>query len=252
MRYSPAGDFLAIGCKNGSLVIMAVEKEVYYSDLRGGGGPTAGTTVGGDAERHRGPLGDAAGVGVSGQEDAALRATTTTTGSGSETAPPRSAVEEMAKTTTDGDDDVNNAGGPTPSSPSSFPQRQQQQQQHQRKAYRRVAHLKGHSSRVLHVDWTVDGRFVHSCGQDYHILHWEILPPPSSLLPPPDRRDEGAAEEWRGTADDADTRAHDGDDAGAGETVPGQFQPRIFKRAFLVRDEQWATWSSTIGWPVQV
>ncbi|CAM9666776.1 unnamed protein product [Hapterophycus canaliculatus] len=25
----------------------------------------------------------------------------------------------------------------------------------------------------------------------------------------------------------------------------------MFKRAFLVRDEQWATWSSTIGWPVQ-
>ncbi|CAN0394099.1 unnamed protein product, partial [Ectocarpus sp. 8 AP-2014] len=64
------------------------------------------------------------------------------------------------------------------------------------------------SSRVLHLDWTEDGRFVHTCGQDYHLLHWDILPPSSH------RQGDGA-------------------------------------RAFLVRDEPWATWSSTIGWPVQ-
>ncbi|CAN0592095.1 unnamed protein product, partial [Laminaria digitata] len=42
------------------------------------------------------------------------------------------------------------------------------------RSYRRVACLKGHSSRILHLDWTVDGRFVHTCGQDYQVLHWEI------------------------------------------------------------------------------
>ncbi|CAN0114937.1 unnamed protein product, partial [Laminaria digitata] len=71
------------------------------------------------------------------------------------------------------------------------------------RSYRRVACLKGHSSRILHLDWTVDGRFVHTCGQDYQVLHWEILPPP-----------------------------------------PGH-------PAFLLRDEHWATWSTSIGWPVQ-
>lgn len=108
-----------------------------------------------------------------------------------------------------------------------------------RRTYRRIAHLKGHSSRVHHLDWTVDGRFVHTCGQDYQILHWEILPPP------PHRRDEGAAEEGA-----VDNDGNGGDDDG--EAVAGEFRPRMFKRAFLVRDEQWATWSSVIGWPVQV
>ncbi|CAN0382876.1 unnamed protein product, partial [Ectocarpus sp. 13 AM-2016] len=54
------------------------------------------------------------------------------------------------------------------SSPSYRPKRER------RKVYRRIAHLKGHSSRVLHLDWTEDGRFVHTCGQDYHLLHWDI------------------------------------------------------------------------------
>lgn len=43
--------------------------------------------------------------------------------------------------------------------------------------YRRIAHLKGHSSRILHVDWSTDGRCIQTCGQDYHLLYWEILPP---------------------------------------------------------------------------
>lgn len=86
--------------------------------------------------------------------------------------------------------------------------------------YRRVAYLKGHSSRILHLDWTTDGRFLQTCGQDYQLLHWEIQPP-----------DDGTCGGTIGAAD---------------------FRPRIFLRPFLLRDAQWATWSSTIGWPVQV
>lgn len=100
------------------------------------------------------------------------------------------------------------------------------------RAYRRIACLKGHSSRVLHLDWTVDGRFVHTCGQDYQVLHWEILPPP-------------------GNPAEGGESGHDGGNPGA--EVPGdEFRPRLFQRAFLLRDEHWATWSTSIGWPVQV
>lgn len=101
------------------------------------------------------------------------------------------------------------------------------------RTYRRVACLKGHSSRILHLDWTVDGRYVHTCGQDYQDLHWEILPPNS--------------------------RPADGGGAGDGTNIGGElageepeYRPRLFQRAFLLRDARWATWSTCIGWPVQV
>lgn len=201
MRYSPSGSHLAIGCKNGSLVVMAVET------------PEGGRTTGGhDAPRRTGP----------GENGYPLSGFDTDEGGG------RSA--ELSTGINDRDD---SGDGPM----LSFSYRRQKEP---RKVYRRIAHLKGHSSRMLHLDWTVDGRFVHTCGQDYHILHWEILPPP------PYRREEDATEE--GTLNEDN---NGGDDDG-GEAVAGEFRPRMFKRAFLVRDEQWATWSSTIGWPVQV
>lgn len=100
------------------------------------------------------------------------------------------------------------------------------------RGYRRVACLKGHSSRLLHLDWTVDGRFVHTCGQDYQVLHWEILPPPET------------------SAEDGES-GHFGGNLG-GEVPGEEFRPRLFQRAFLLRDEHWATWSTSIGWPVQV
>ncbi|CAN0557668.1 unnamed protein product, partial [Ectocarpus sp. 8 AP-2014] len=105
MRYSPSGSHLAIGCKNGSLVIMAVEHDDGRYD---------------DAGEQR---------GISREFSA---------DTGSE---------------------------PSPS---------YRLKQGRRTVYRRIAHLKGHSSRVLHLDWTEDGRFVHTCGQDYHLLHWDI------------------------------------------------------------------------------
>lgn len=212
MRYSPSGNFLAIGCKNGSLVVMAVEDDNISER-----GERRTASIGDAPPRHH-SQGDSASGQVTGQAAMWTR--------GTDTVP---AVEISSVM----EGDATNSSGPAPSSP------YHPQQQHLRKVYRRIAHLKGHSSRVLHLDWTVDGRFVHTCGQDSHILHWEILPPPRH------RQDEGEAEE-EGTVDGRD---HEGDDAVA---VVGQFQPRIFKRAFLVRDEQWATWSSTIGWPVQV
>lgn len=196
MRYSPSGSHLAIGCKNGSLVVMAVETP---SDAANG----ARTTCDDDnAPRYSGQGESDRPLGGRGTDHGAERRAELSTG-----------IEGRG-------------GGPWA-----------------RKIYRRIAHLKGHSSRVLHLDWTVDGRFVHTCGQDSHILHWEILPPP------PHRRDEGAAEEGA-LNDNANGGGAGGDDDG--EAVAGEFRPRMFKRAFLVRDEQWATWSSTIGWPVQV
>eukprot|EP00752_Nemacystus_decipiens_P018632 g16706.t1 len=202
MRYSPSGSHLAIGCKNGSLVIMAVES----SPDTDRGGRTSGDDN--DGSRHTGP-------GDSGRP---------LEGRGTDGGRERSAELSGGIEGQDGE----------PWSPSS-----RRRPRERRKVYRRIAHLKGHSSRVLHLDWTVDGRFVHTCGQDYHILHWEVLPPP------PHRRDEGAAEE---AALNDDGNGGGDDD---GEAVAGEFRPRMFKRAFLVRDEQWATWSSTIGWPVQ-
>lgn len=192
MRYSPSGSHLAIGCKNGSLVIMAVETGDHDDD----------------AARHTQPGESGPGTNEGGQGSAEISI----------------GIE-------------GSSGGPLSPSPSV-----RRRQQERRKIYRRIAHLKGHSSRVLHLDWTVDGRFVHTCGQDYHILHWEILPPP------PHRRDEGAPDE--GAA--LNGGGGDGGVDDAAEAVGGEFRPRMFKRAFLVRDEEWATWSSTIGWPVQV
>lgn len=202
MRYSPSGSHLAIGCKNGSLVVMAVETP---SDDANKGRITGD---GDFAPRHTGPRESGRQLSGLGTDEGGGRSPDLSTG-------------------------MEGRKGGAPSPPS------RQRPQERRKIYRRMAHLKGHSSRVLHLDWTVDGRFVHTCGQDYHILHWEILPPPSH------HRDEGTAE---------DGALHDYGNGGdeEGEAIAGEFRPRIFKRAFLVRDEQWATWSSTIGWPVQV
>lgn len=114
------------------------------------------------------------------------------------------------------------------------------------RSYRRVACLKGHSSRILHLDWTVDGRFVHTCGQDYQVLHWEILPPPPGH---PGRPAEGGGEV---AGHDGRGGGHDGSNSLGGELPGEEFRPRLFQRAFLLRDEHWATWSTSIGWPVQV
>lgn len=199
MRYSPSGSHLAIGCKNGSLVIMAVEHDDgRYDDAGEQRGTARGISLGRGDEQ---PPGMPDGMETGGR-----------------------AYEEL----------LDDAEGE--SSPSYRPKRER------RKVYRRIAHLKGHSSRVLHLDWTEDGRFVHTCGQDYHLLHWDILPPSSH------RQEDGAARE-RGEGRDT---CNSGGDEDEDEAFAGESRPRIFKRAFLVRNEPWATWSSTIGWPVQV
>lgn len=101
-----------------------------------------------------------------------------------------------------------------------------------RSGYRRIAHLKGHSSRVLHLDWTCDGRFLHTCGQDYHLIHWQILPHDPRL----------------GNSLEESLTGGDGGGSGWGA---GVFHPHMFNRGFLLRDAEWETWSSTVGWPVQ-
>lgn len=186
MRYSPSGSHLAIGCKNGSLVIMAVETDGED------GGREDQTAF--NAEQH-GRANDAL------EEDGRQRVRADGVGKAYGEAEPTAGGKRR--------------GG------SSSP----------RISYRRIAHLKGHSSRVLHLDWTTDGRFVHTCGQDYQILHWEVLPPP-----PPNQ--EGGEDVVYGNNNEGDS--------------PRDFHPRLFQRAFLLRDAQWATWSSTVGWPVQV
>lgn len=199
MRYSPSGSHLAIGCKNGSLVIMAVEHDDgRYDDAGEQRGTSRGNSLGRGVEQ---PPGVPEGMGMRDP-----------------------AYEEFSADTS------------SESSPSYGPKRER------RKVYRRIAHLKGHSSRVLHLDWTEDGRFVHTCGQDYHLLHWHILPPSSH------RQGDGAARDGGAGRDACNGGGDEEDD----EAFAGESRPRIFKRAFLVRNEPWETWSSTIGWPVQV
>ncbi|CAM9635048.1 unnamed protein product [Ectocarpus sp. 6 AP-2014] len=198
MRYSPSGSHLAIGCKNGSLVIMAVEHDDgRYDDAGEQRGTSRGISLGRGVEQ---PPEVPEGMGMSDP-----------------------AYEDFSADT-----------GSEPS-PSYRPKRGR------RTVYRRIAHLKGHSSRVLHLDWTEDGRFVHTCGQDYHLLHWDILPPSSH------RQGDGAARDGGAGRDACNGGGDEEDD----EAFAGESRPRIFKRAFLVRNEPWATWSSTIGWPVQ-
>ncbi len=224
MRFSPSGSHLAIGCKNGSLVVMAVETD-------GGAG------VDGDG---RGDGDEARRTELDGAEDP--RGRRGTHGTDQRDGEGGGGVGEEGEEKGDGDASSGGRGGGESgidSFASSSQRRRRRGREGPRRVYRRIAHFKGHSSRVLHLDWTVDGRFVHTCGQDDHILHWEILPPP------PHGRGEGAGDE----ASSDDDPNGEGDDA---EAVAGEFRPRMFKRAFLVRDEQWETWSSTIGWPVQV
>lgn len=190
MRFSPSGSHLAIGCKNGSLVIMKAEA---------GGGDSAV------------------------DEKGSFSLETNDMGKYSDPQTSAGGVHGASDRTTRGGRD-----GETLGRSASF--KGDGASSYRRPFYRRIAHLKGHSSRVLHVDWTVDGRLVHTCGQDYQILHWEILPPPS--------REDGSCGASYG-------------DYGDG-WVAGEFRPRMFQRAFLLRDVQWSTWSSTIGWSVQV
>lgn len=169
MRFSPSGSHLAIGCRSGSLVIMAVD-----GGARGDDGDVDLSEA--DEGVRRGDRKDGRGFDDAwGGDDGGQR------GRGDH----RRGVDSRLDRGADG----------------------------RSCSYRRVAHLKGHASRVLHLDWSTDGRFVHTCGQDYQILHWEIVP-------------------------------SQGTSAG--------FRPCMFQRAFLLRDIPWATWSSTVGWPVQV
>lgn len=185
MRYSPSGSHLAIGCKNGCLVIMAMDPTAregsYDLEHRGSKAKLPGkkTEEKQDPEDNHGPERD----GVLGNDRQ---------------------VDLMPRSGGDGGTETKE----------NFTVSQR------RIRYCRVACLKGHSSRILHLDWTTDGRFVQTCGQDYQVLHWEILPP--------------------------DDRSYGGTPRAA------DFRPRIFLRPFLLRDAQWATWSSTVGWPVQV
>lgn len=199
MRYSPAGSHLAVGCKNGSLVIMEVSLDkVGGRDVKGTQGDVVSNT----------------------------RSTGWWDGSSQI---PRMDVEGLsglAHDTIGGAiweghiQDTSRQQHPLTQVDSSVP----------RTSYRRIAHLKGHSSRVLHLDWTMDGRFLHTCGQDYQLLHWEILPAPKTNEMP-----EKAIHETVGD-----------------RTGVARFRPRLSQRAFLLRDATWATWTSTVGWPVQV
>lgn len=185
MRFSPSGSHLAIGCKNGALVVMAVEG---FTPVIGGRG-------------ERGP--DKSG------------STGESTGGGGDS----------------------------------------------RSGYRRIAHLKGHSSRILHLDWTVDGRSLQTCGQDYHLLYWEISRP---ILPTPAEKQQhggGSASGHGGHGSDSqsDDRERGGGAVGRGDQwISGDggkyedFTPRLFHRGYLMRDAEWATWSCTLGWAVQV
>lgn len=178
MRYSPSGSHLAIGCKNGYLVIMAIDHSTVGD---GSYDPDEAEMPGKkteDLEDNHDPKRD--GIRSDSHEvDLMMSATR---------------GEEIKET---------------------FPVPQRGLR------YRRVACLKGHSSRILHLDWTKDGRFLQTCGQDYQLLHWEVIP-----------SEDGTYSNTTGRA--------------------ANFRPRIFLRPFLLRDAQWATWSSTIGWPVQV
>ena len=195
MRYSPSGSHLAIGCRNGCLVIMAaVDSTGEEHDVK-----DLATEAGKPSEKRHVEKSDRKGPGRDGVDDdrdeVALGSgePQRSEGVGRKDAALKALREDSCYT------------GP------------------RLMRYRRVACLKGHSSRVLHLDWTTDGRFVHTCGQDYQVLHWEILPPGGNLS--------------------NSISSHDGS---------GDFRPRIFQRPFLLRDARWATWSSTLGWPVQV
>ena len=195
MRYSPSGSHLAIGCRNGCLVIMAaVDSTGEEHDVK-----DLATEAGKPSEKRHVEKSDRKGPDRDGVDDdrdeVALGSgePQRSEGVGRKDAALKALREDSCYT------------GP------------------RLMRYRRVACLKGHSSRVLHLDWTTDGRFVHTCGQDYQVLHWEILPPGGNLS--------------------NSISSHDGS---------GDFRPRIFQRPFLLRDARWATWSSTLGWPVQV
>ena len=43
------------------------------------------------------------------------------------------------------------------------------------KRYRRVGRCKGHSSAVLHIDWSTDGRILQSTCAAGEILYWDAL-----------------------------------------------------------------------------
>lgn len=141
-----------------------------------------------------------------------------------------------------------------------------------RGGYRRIAHLKGHSSRILHLDWTTDGRCLQTCGQDYHLLFWEILPPPlptnvsspslsmrtaTATSTPALRRQQQRQQQRLGSEPGEGSTSSARNNAATSnyeqqEKSDGCFSPRLFNRGYLLRDAEWATWSSTVGWPVQV
>lgn len=218
MRYSPSGSHLAIGCKTGTLVIMAIETEGKDGTGENDARAQRKNVYLTEPSDHPLSPGDPVSFNNSEQEEEA--------GKGDKREPQPSR-EENAREQKIGRDETPRA----PESPnredltSSNVGGEQPYWSLRQRSYRRVACLKGHSSRVLHLDWTMDGRFVHTCGQDYQVLHWEIMPPPGR----------------RGDASNT-----------GGDSPAEEFRPRLFQRAFLLRDEHWATWSTSIGWPVQV
>jgi WD40 repeat protein len=79
--------------------------------------------------------------------------------------------------------------------------------------YRKVATLKGHTSVVKNLDWSLDSRFIMSNSVDDEIIYWEIAP-------------------------------------GAGSDGAG-FKPKQFVHPYELRDIEWYTWTCHLGWPVQ-
>lgn len=79
--------------------------------------------------------------------------------------------------------------------------------------YRKISILKGHTSVVQNLDWSLDSRFIMSNSVDGEIIYWDISGPETS------------------------------------ETA--NFKPKQFVHPYELRDIDWHTWTCHLGWPVQ-